>query len=111
MLSLSTATRIFVALEPVDLRASFNGLYARVQTVLQEEPTSGHWFVFTNRRRNRLKILFWDGSGLWLCTKRLERGTFGWPAGPGPSQNLRPEELTLLLHGMESASRRPWWRA
>lgn len=110
MLSLSTATRIFVALEPVDLRASFNGLYARVQTVLQEEPTSGHWFVFTNRRRNRLKILFWDGSGLWLCTKRLERGTFGWPTGQGSSQNLRPEELTLLLHGMESASRRPWLR-
>ena len=75
MLTLSTATRIFVALHPVDLRQSFNGLYARVQTVLQQEPTSGHWFVFTNRRRNRLKILFWDGSGLVLCTKRLEQGT------------------------------------
>jgi transposase len=58
MLSLSTATRIFVALDPVDMRQSFNGLYARVQTVLQEEPTSGHWFVFTNKPRNRLKILF-----------------------------------------------------
>ena len=67
MLSLSAATRIFVALEPVDMRQSFNGLYARVQTVLREEPTSGHWFVFTNKLRNRLKILFWDGSGLWVC--------------------------------------------
>jgi transposase len=67
MLSLSTATRIFVALDPVDMRQSFNGLYARVQTVLQEEPTSGHWFVFTNKPRNRLKILFWDGSGLFVC--------------------------------------------
>jgi len=67
MLSLSTATRIFVALEPVDMRQGFNGLYARVQTVLQQEPTSGHWFVFTNKLRNRLKILFWDGSGLFLC--------------------------------------------
>ena len=66
MLSLSTATRIFVALDPVDMRQSFNGLYARVQTVLQEEPTSGHWFVFTNKPRNRLKILFWDGSGLFV---------------------------------------------
>jgi len=110
MLSLSTATRILVALEPVDLRQGCNGLSARVQTVLQEEPTSGYWFVFTNRRRNRLKILFWDGSGLWLCTKRLEQGTFGWPAGQGSSQCLRPEELLLLLHGMESASRRPWLR-
>jgi len=110
MLSLATATRVFVALEPVDLRQSFNGLYARVQSVLQEEPTSGHWFVFTNRQRNRLKILFWDGSGLWVCAKRLEKGTFGWPRGEGTSCCLRAEELTLLLHGIESTSRRPWHR-
>jgi transposase len=110
MLSLSTATRIFVALEPVDMRQGFNGLYARVQTVLKEEPTSGHWFVFLNKRRNRLKILLWDGSGLWLCSKRLERGTFAAPCGQGPSRCLRPEELTLLIHGIESASRRPWLR-
>ena len=110
MLSLSTATRVFVALEPVDMRQSFNGLYARVQSVLQEEPTSGHWFVFTNKRRNRVKILFWDGSGLWICAKRLEQGTFGWPSGQGQSQRLRPEELTLLLHGIESTSRRQWHR-
>ena len=110
MLSLSTATRVFVALEPVDLCQSFNGLYVRVQSVLQEEPTSGHWFVFTNRHRNRLKILFWDGSGLWVCAKRLEKGTFGWPQGEGASRCLRCEELTLLLHGIESTSRRPWHR-
>ena len=110
MLSLSTATRIFVALEPVDMRQSFNGLYARVQTVLHQEPTSGHWFVFTNKPRTRLKVLFWDGSGLFLCAKRLERGTFGWPTGPGQSLCLRPEELTLLLHGIESSSRRAWHR-
>ena len=110
MLSLSTATRVFIALEPVDMRQSFNGLYARVQTVLQEEPTSGHWFVFTNKPRNRLKILFWDGSGLILCTKRLERGTFAPMSGEGKSLSLRPEELLLLLHGIESASRRQWHR-
>ncbi len=110
MLSLSTATRVFVALEPVDMRQSFNGLYTRVRSVLQEEPTSGHWFVFTNKRRNRLKILFWDGSGIWICAKRLEKGTFGWPGGEGRSQRLRPEELTLLLHGIEEASRRKWHR-
>jgi transposase len=110
MLSLSTATRIFVALDPVDMRQSFNGLYARVQTVLQEEPTSGHWFVFTNKPRNRLKILFWDGSGLFVCAKRLEKGTLGWPAGEGKSLCLRAEELTLLIHGIESTSRRQWHR-
>jgi transposase len=110
MLSLSAATRIFVALEPADMRQSFNGLYARVQTVLQQEPTSGHWFVFTNKPRTRLKILFWDGSGLFVCAKRLEKGTFGWPAGAGPSLCLRAEELTLLIHGIESTSRRAWHR-
>jgi transposase len=110
MLSLSTATRIFVALEPVDMRQSFNGLYARVQTVLQEDPNSGHWFVFTNKPRNRLKILFWDGSGLFICSKRLEKGTFGWPKGEGACQCLRTEDLTLLIHGIESVSRRKWHR-
>jgi transposase len=110
MLSLSPATRIFVALAPVDMRQGFNGLSAWVQTVLGQEPTSGHWFVFLNKRRNRLKVLLWDGSGLWVCSKRLERGTFARPAGEGKSQCLRPEELTLLIHGLESTSRRQWHR-
>jgi transposase len=110
MLSLSPATRIFVAVEPVDMRIGFNGLYTWVQAVLQEAPTSGHWFVFLNRRRNRLKILTYDGSGLWLSTKRLDRGTFAPATGEGKSQILRPEELMLLIHGIESASRRAWHR-
>ena len=71
MLSLSPATRVFVALAPVDMRKSFNGLYAHVQTVFQQDPTSGHLFVFTNRLKNRLKVLYWDGSGLWVCANQL----------------------------------------
>ena len=71
MLSLSPATRIFVAVQAMDMRQGFNGLYAWVQAVLGEEPTSGHWFVFLNKRRNRLKILTYDGSGLWILSKRL----------------------------------------
>ena len=110
MLSLSPATRIFVALGPVDMRAGFNRLYTWVQSVLQEEPTSGHWFVFLNHRRNRLKILTYDGSGLWIFSKRLDRGTFAPLAGEGKSLRLRPEELTLLIHGIESTSRRQWHR-
>ena len=110
MLSLSPATRIFVAVEPVDMRIGFNGLYAWVQAVLQQEPTSGHWFVFLNKRRNRLKILTYDGSGLWLSAKRLDRGTFAPVGGEGKSQSLRPEELMLLIHGIESTSRRAWHR-
>jgi transposase len=110
MLSLTPATRIFVALEPVDMRQSFNGLYTRVQTVLQADPTSGHYFLFTNKSRNRLKILLWDGSGLWILAKRLERGSYAWPGGEGVSHLLRPEELPLLLHGLEDAVPRKWHR-
>ncbi len=70
MLSLSPATRIFVALSPVDMRAGFNRLYAHVQTTLQQDPLSGYLFVFTNKLRNRIKVLYWDGSGLWVCANQ-----------------------------------------
>jgi len=110
MLSLSPATRIFLAVTPIDGRKSFNGLSALVKETLEQEPTSGFLFVFLNRARNRLKILFWDGSGLILYTKRLEGGRFAAPAGAGRSQCLRPEELTLLIHGIEGTSRRRWHR-
>lgn len=110
MLSLSTAPRVFVALEPVDMRKGFNGLYALVKSVLGQEPTNGHLYLFTNQRRNRLKVLCFDGSGLWVCAKRLEQGTFGWPRGSGVSACLRPEELNLLVHGLEGTPRRNWHR-
>ncbi len=110
MLSLSPATRIYVALGPVDMRKSFNGLYAYIQAVLEQDPLSGHLFVFTNRLRNRLKLVFFDGSGLWVCAKRLERGTFGWPTGQGRSLCLRPEQLSLLLYGLEGRARPNWYR-
>jgi transposase len=110
MLSISPSTRIFVALEPADLRQSFNGLQGRVQSVLQQDPLAGHLFLFTNKHRNRLKLLYFDGSGLWVCAKRLEKGTFGWPKGEGPHCCLRPEELNLLLHGLEAVPRRHWFR-
>ena len=110
MLSPSPATRVFLALVPVDGRKSFNGLSALVQETLEQEPTSGYLFVFTNKSRNRLKILFWDGSGLCLFCKRLERGTYAWPGGEGPSRSLRPEELQLLIHGVEGRPRARWYR-
>ncbi len=110
MLSVSPATRVFVALAPVDMRKSFNGLYTLTKDRLQQEPTSGHLFVFVNRLRNRLKILMWDGSGLWVCAKRLEKGTFAWPKGEQASRNLRPEELQLLIHGVEGTPRARWYR-
>jgi len=110
MLSLSPATRVFLALRPIDGRKGFNGLYSLVKETLHQEPTSGFLFVFLNQRRNRLKILTYDGSGLWMLTKRLDRGTYAAPAGESRSVNLRPEDLTLLIHGIESTSRRQWHR-
>ena len=110
MLSLSPATRIFMALAPVDGRKSFNGLHCLVKETLEQDPTSGYLFVFTNKCRNRLKILFWDGSGLVLYTKRLERGTFALIEGEGQSRCLRPEELQLLIHGVEGTPRARWYR-
>ena len=70
MLSLSPATRIFVAIEPVDMRKSFNGLSAHVQAVLQQDVLNGHIFVYTNRLRNRVKLVYWDGSGLWVSANQ-----------------------------------------
>jgi transposase len=110
MLNVSAATRVFVAVAPVDLRGSFNRLATIAQTVLQADPLSGHLFVFANRDRNRLKILFWDGSGLWVCAKRLERGRFSWPQGEGASVKLRGEELTALIAGLEVREKAGWYR-
>src|SRR5258705_10086589 len=102
MLSCSSGTRIFVATQPVDLRASFNKLFALTESVLHQDPLSGHWFVFTNQQRTRVKILFWDGSGLWVCAKRLEQGRFSWPRqAQSGAARLRGEELMALLSGLE----------
>lgn len=110
MLNVSAATRVFVATQAVDLRASFNRLFALTQSVLQQDPLSGHWFVFTNRHRNRLKILFWDGSGLWVCAKRLEKGRFSWPPADQRCAWLRGEELIALLSGLEVRPKAGWLR-
>jgi transposase len=71
MLSVAGTTRVLVATSPVDLRGSFNRLYGLVVEQLKADPLSGNLFLFINRRRNRIKILVWDGSGLWICANRL----------------------------------------
>jgi transposase len=73
------ATRIYLAAGATDMRKGFEGLYGLARGRLLCEPLSGHVFLFANAQRNRLKLLFWDGSGLWVCAKRLEKGRFGWP--------------------------------
>ena len=114
MLTLAPGVRVFVAPGPTDMRKSFTGLAALAKHVLQEDPLSGHLFAFCNRRRNLLKVLYWDGTGFWVLAKRLERGTFAWPvAGEGQTHvTLTGEELTWILGGLDlsQAKRRTWWR-
>jgi transposase len=114
MFGIGPATRIYLAAGATDMRKGFEGLYGLVRDQLQLEPLSGHIFIFSNMQRNRLKLLFWDGSGLWVCAKRLERGRFGWPRAEGGQNQvvLSQEELTLLVGGIDLASskRRAWYR-
>jgi transposase len=108
------ATRIYLAVGATDLRKGFEGLYGLVRDRLWCEPLSGHVFLFSNAQRNRLKLLFWDGSGLWVCAKRLEKGCFRWPEAAGEQRKvlLSPEELALLLGGLDLSQtrRRAWYR-
>ena len=96
------------------MRKGFNGLDGLVRDRLELEPSSGHLFLFCNQSRNRLKILFWDGNGLWVCAKRLERGRFSWPQEQteGDRVRLTQEELTLLLGGidLERTRAKNWYR-
>ena len=80
MLAFPAAIRIFLAVRPVDMRRSFNGLWAAVSEQLGEDPKGGAVFCFTNADRTRLKLLYWDGTGVWVLAKRLERGRFSWAA-------------------------------
>ena len=108
MLGMELATRVYVATGATDMRKGFEGLHGLVRDKLGSDPLSGHVFLFANRTRTRLKILFWDGSGLWVCAKRLEKGRFHWPEAEGQaSVSMRQEELTMLLSGMDLKQTKP----
>jgi len=110
---LGPATKIFVALEAVDMRKGFEGLYGLVRDHLGQDPLSGYLYLFTNKSRTRLKALVWDGSGLWVCAKRLEKGRFRWPeAEDQRSVTMRPEELAMLVNGLDvtHTRQRNWYR-
>ena len=114
MFGLGPATKIYLKVEAVDMRKGFNGLHGLVQNQLGQDPLSGHLFLFTNRTKTRLKALVWDGSGLWVCAKRLERGCFRWPQASGSnSVTMKPEELAMLVNGMDLTQAQPrhgWYR-
>jgi|SRR3989339_408653 len=115
MLTFPGSLKVYVSMEHADLRKSFTGLWSLTVNVLRDDPASGSLYVFTNRRRNRVKILYWDGTGLWVMIKRLEQGTFSWPKGVDVENGklqLSPEALALLLDGVDlrRGSMRPWYQ-
>ena len=114
MFGLGLTTKIYIVLDAVDMRMGFEGLHGLVRDQLGQDPLSGHLFLFTNRTRTRLKALVWDGSGLWVCAKRLEKGRFHWPAAEKEARSvtMRAEELAMLVNGLDfkQAQARNWYR-
>ncbi len=103
MLSILADTKIFLSVAPTDMRKGFDGLQGLVLNVLEQDPLSGQLFLFINRRRDKLKILYWDGDGLAIWYRRLEQGTFQVPS-PQKDQKaieMRSDELTMLLRGID----------
>jgi transposase len=115
VLSLPANVKVYLAPGTTDMRKSYDALEALTRTVLAQDPLSGHVFAFCGRRRDRVKLLFWDGTGFWLFSKRLARGTFAWP-GPPPegARSIEPrgDELSAILSGidLERSTWKPWWR-
>jgi transposase len=106
MIGSTTGVRIWVATTPVDMRQGFDRLAARVREHLGHNPLGGHLFVFRNRKAERVKILWWDGSGLVLYYKRLERGTFHFPSTSEAAMTIDSTQLLQLLSGSEVVARR-----
>jgi transposase len=112
VLGLGAATRIYVATGATDMRLSFDGLYALVVGQLQQDPQTGHLFLFANKRRDRMKILFFDGFSVWVCARRMEQGRLHWPSSEEGRMQLSREEFALLIGGIDlsATKKRKWYR-
>lgn len=115
MLSFPGTLKVYLATGPTDLRKSFSGLWSLAVNEMKEDPQNGALYVFANRRRTRIKILYFDGTGVWVMAKRLEQGTFFWPRGVDVKNGKLPlsaEALALLLDGVDlrRGSLRPWYQ-
>jgi transposase len=112
MLGLGAATRIYVATGVTDMRLAFDGLYALVVGQLKQYPQSGHLFLFSNKRRDRMRILFFDGVSLWVCSRRMEQGRLHWPTSEDGRVQLTREEFALLIGGIDltKTTKRKWFR-
>jgi len=106
MLSLPLSIRVYVCMQPTDMRRSFDGLSAMTEHLLRQNPFSGHLFVFVNRRGDRLKILWWDRGGYVIYYRRLEEGTFQLPLSDGDAVEIDASELAMILDGVDLAADR-----
>lgn len=108
MIAATGALRVFVCTEPADMRRGFDGLCGMARDIMQQDPLSGYLFLFRNRNRDRLKILYWDRDGLAIWCKRLERGTWQFPTDvqkpDGTCAEITSQELSLLLEGIDLRS-------
>lgn len=102
MISLGSNTQVYLAVGVTDMRKSINGLMVLVQDVLEADPFSSHLFVFCNRLRDKIKILYWHNNGFWLFYRRLEKQRFWWPVSDECiAMEITPRELGWLLEGLD----------
>ena len=114
MFNFASSLKIYLCIGAVDMRKSFNGLYAIAKHELMKNPMDGSLFAFCNRCRDRIKLLYWDGTGFWVLAKRLEKGTFWWPGKTEATNGqieLKHEALAMLLNGIDlkQGSFRAWF--
>ena len=112
MMLFPSGVRVHIALGVTDLRKGLDGLAVLVQEVLEQDPFSGHLFAFRGRKANLIKIIYWDGTGLCLFTKRLEEGRFPWPGAEeaGGTVALTSEQLSMLIAGIDWHAPERRWR-
>jgi transposase len=112
MFGLGAATRIFVATGATDMRLSFDGLHSLVIGQIKQSPESGHLFLFANKRKDRMKIYFYDGSSAWVCARRMEQGCMHWPSSEDGHVQLTQAEFAMLVGGIDlaDAKKRKWLR-
>jgi transposase len=105
-----TSTKVWLAAGVTDMRKGFNGLSALAEKVLEQDPFSGHLFVYRGRRGDLLKVIWFDGQGACLFSKRLEKGRFVWPSAASGKVSLSPAQLAMLLEGIDWRSVQRTWR-
>jgi len=110
MIPVPASTKVWLAAGVTDMRKGFNGLSALAQDVLKQDPFSGHLFVFRGRRGDLIKVIWWDGQGACLFSKRLEKGRFVWPSPSTGKVSLSPAQLSMLLEGIDWRMPERTWR-